>query len=123
MPIFYGLLMKKLKKNSIDAYWIAYKKVTRDFKEFILELGIPYDANIADASDCHGNIVRTDSVVVLKAETLTGEPSGFEKFYSMYDWNFEYKIGQKITSDLKTSKGIFCFLRKAEARRFMKKDH
>jgi len=83
----------------MDAYWIAYKKVTRDFREYILELGIPYNAEVADASDCHGNIVRTSTVMVLRAETLDGREAPHRKFYSMYDWNFEYKIGQKTTLD------------------------
>lgn len=103
----------------IDAYWLAYKKVTRDFHEYILTLGIPYDADVADASDCHGNIVRTSDVIVLKAECLDGSPTKHDKFYSMYDWSFEYKIGKRIESPLGWTKGVFCFLCKSDAVRFM----
>jgi hypothetical protein len=103
----------------MEAYWIAYKKVTRDFKEFVLTLGIPYNAQVADASDCHGNIVRTSDVVVLGAEHLDGTPAPQTKFYSMYDWNFVYNIGQQASSDLAVSKGIFCFLSKIDAKKFM----
>lgn len=98
-----------------DFCWIAYKKVTRDFREFVLTLAIPYDAGLAP----QGAAIRSDSVVVLGAEDVNGIPVKYDKFYSMYDWSFIYQIGNPAKSSLDTTKGIFCFASKDDARNFM----
>jgi hypothetical protein len=99
--------------------WIVYKKATRDFKEFVLTLAVPYDSKVEIGVESHGGMARVSDVVVLKAETLSSQPAEKDTFYSLYDWGFQYKIGEKITSDMDSSKGIFCVTDKDQARRFM----
>jgi hypothetical protein len=96
---------------SMDAYWICYKKVTRDFKEFVLTLAIPYYASIEIGNESHGGIARVSDVKILKAETLSGEAVDKDTFYSLYDWQFQ--------ADMASSKGIYCVTDVGQARRFM----
>jgi hypothetical protein len=104
---------------SMDAYWICYKKVTRDFKEFVLTLAIPYYASIEIGNESHGGIARVSDVKILKAETLSGEAVDKDTFYSLYDWQFQYRIGEQIKADMASSKGIYCVTDVGQARRFM----
>lgn len=101
---------------STEYSWIVFKKVTRDFKEFILTLAVHYNAEMTDATS---GMLRADSAVVLKAETLAGDPVPHETFYSMYDWKFEYRVGRPVVSPLDKTKGIYCFTDKAQARMYM----
>lgn len=93
---------------------IAYKKVTRDFAEYILTLSIPADARTEPFGI---DMMRTSAALVVSAESLDGRPVPHREFFSLYDWNFKYEVDREA-SDLKH--GIYCCLSKADARNFMR---
>lgn len=96
---------------------IVYKKVTRDFKEFILTMKVPTSASLISKED-H---LQASSVEIIAAEDMDGNKVPHEVFYSMYDWNFVYKVGARIDSDICRTKGIYCFRSKMKAVRFMER--
>lgn len=92
---------------------ITYKKVTNRFQEYILTLEV-----VGEYVAC-GSAIRAERVFVKSAETKSGRPVEGNRFFSLYDWNFEYRVGQIAESDLKATKGIYCFTDKALAVAFM----
>lgn len=96
---------------------IVYKKVTRDFKEFVLTLRVPVSACIISKED-H---LQASAAEVVAAEDMDGKPSSHKVFYSLYDWNFTYKVGEKVESDICRTKGVYCFKSKVKAVTFMER--
>lgn len=94
---------------------LVYKKVTRDFKEFVLTLRVPDSACIISKEE-H---LQASAVEVLAAEDMAGNPTPHETFYSLYDWTFKYKVGENVESDICRTRGIYCFKSKVKAVKFM----
>lgn len=91
---------------------IAYKKVTRDFRPFILTLEVPEQEAVG--------MMRVTEAIVVSAETLEGSPTEHVHFYSLYDWNFSYRVGGSVRAEVtKHGGGIYCMISKEDARNFM----
>lgn len=94
---------------------IVFKKVHRDFKEFILTLRVPESA----LTITKGDDVQASSVEIISAEDLNGNPVPHDTFHSMWDWRFTYKVGTRVDSDICRTRGIYCFKSKPRAVKFM----
>ena len=95
---------------------VGYKKVTRDFQEFILTLRILGPVT----RDAHG-MPRTSKALVLAAHRLDGSRTDHVLFYSLYDWGFTYLVGETASADLTGNGGIHFVPTVEAARRFMRR--
>lgn len=100
--------------------FVGWKKcITNDVDEVIVKLLIP-----EDAKRCGGIIrqCRADKAIVLDIQDIDGNSLPDTIAYSIYDFTFEYKIGETVTADNYTPdpheacvSGIHFFITRHEA--------
>lgn len=97
----------------------AYKKVMRDFKEYILQASFDED-DVVFEDDKFVNVKKATCLSVLNFPHSgnAGLPTLQTKFYSLYDWNFVYNLGEEAKS---CGRGIFLCRRLEDAQNFMKR--
>ena len=99
--------------------FIAFKKASNNYNNYIVELLIPEDARRCSATS---KKCRCDKAKVLSITKLDGTSDGVDTVYSLYDETFAYKIGETV--EVKNfddnrwnecSTGIHFFLTRQEA--------
>ena len=99
--------------------FIAFKKASNNYNNYIVELLIPEDARRCSATS---RKCRCDKAKVLSITKIDGTSDGVDTVYSIYDETFAYKIGETV--EVKNfddnrwnecSTGIHFFLTRQEA--------